>query len=48
MSENDQHSGPNQDTGENVAMGKPGCMWFCLKCKPKIKKYILNDKVIEE
>ena len=22
--------------GEYEAMGKPGCMWFCLKCKPKI------------
>ena len=24
--------------GEYEAMEKPGCMWFCLKCKPKIKK----------
>ena len=34
--------------GEYEAMGKPGCMWFCLKCKPKIKKNILNEKVIKE
>ena len=34
--------------GECEAMGKPGCMWFCLKCKPKILKHILNEKVIEE
>ena len=33
--------------GEYEAMGKPGCMWFCLNCKPKIKN-ILNEKVIEE
>ena len=24
--------------GEYEAMGKPGCMWFCLRGKPKIKK----------
>ena len=22
--------------GEYEAMQKPGCMWFCMKCKPKI------------
>ena len=33
---------------EYEAMGKPGCMWFCLKCIPKIYKNILNEKVIEE
>ena len=34
--------------GEYKAMGKPGCMWSCLKCKPKLEKNILNEKVIEE
>ena len=34
--------------GEYEAMQKPGCMWFCLPCKPKIGKNILNEKVIEE
>ena len=36
-------------SGEYEAIGKPGCMWFCLKCKPKKNiYYILNEKVIEE
>ena len=34
--------------GEYEAMQKPGCMWFCMKCKPKIEKNILNEKSIEE
>ena len=34
--------------GEYEAMQKPGCVWFCLPCKPKIEKNILNEKVIEE
>ena len=35
--------------GEYEAIGKHGCMWFCLKCKPKkYIYYILNEKVIEE
>ena len=33
---------------EYEAMRKPGCMWFCMPCKPKIEKHILNEKLIEE
>ena len=33
---------------EYEAMAKPECMWFCLECKPKIEKNILNEKLIEE
>ena len=33
---------------EYEAMRKPGCMWFCMPCKPKIEKNILNEKLIEE
>ena len=33
---------------EYEAMAKPECMWFCLACKPKIEKNILNEKMIEE
>ena len=33
--------------GESETMGKPGCMWFCLKWKPKVKKSIYV-KVVEE
>ena len=29
-------------------MQKPGCMWFCMKCKPKVKKNILKETTIEE
>ena len=25
-------------SGEYEAMQKPGCMWFCIKCKPKVEK----------
>ena len=32
---------------EYEAMRKPGCMWFCMPCKPKIEKIILNEKSIE-
>ena len=35
-------------TAEYEAMQKPGCMWFCLPCKPKIEKNILIEKMIEE
>ena len=34
--------------GEYEATRKPGCMWFCMPCKPKIEKNILNEKMIEE
>ena len=34
--------------GEYEAMGKPVCMWFCLKYKPNFFLNILNEKVIEE
>lgn len=34
--------------GEYEAMRKPGCMWFCIGCKPKIEKNILNEKIIQE
>ena len=34
--------------GEYEAMQKPGCMWFCMKCKPKVEKNILKEKTIEE
>ena len=33
---------------EYEAMRKPGCMWFCVPCKPKIEKNILNEKLIEQ
>ena len=29
-------------------MRKPGCMWFCMQCNPKIEKNILNWKLIEQ
>ena len=35
-------------SGEYEAMQKPGCMWFCMKCKPKVEKNILQEKTIEE
>ena len=38
----------NYKTHEYQAMMKAECMWFCLGCKPKIEKNIINEKVIEE
>ena len=38
----------NYKTHEYQAMMKAECMWFCLDCKPKIEKNIINEKVIEE
>ena len=35
-------------SGEYEAIQKPGCMWFCMECKPKVEKYILKEKTIEE
>ena len=29
-------------------MGTPGCIWFCLKRKPKVEEKIFNEKVLEK
>ena len=35
----------NSESGSDVREAwKPRCMWFCLKCKPKIEQNILNEK----
>ena len=34
--------------GEYEVMGKPGCMWVCLKCQKKFFFNILNETVIEK